>query len=229
MFQRIRFNLEKERMKKQEPKISLIASEPSSLNSSSPTSLSYPYQLENLASHMLKSVEWLSELKELHYVPYNSPNSLTIYSHTYWPSENKLLVTTKENNLKEVSFKQCSNYTTPIGLLEQQLESTETIYSSRSSESGENTSSARQGAARGEPNQNNSTLTDDTGHLMTSSMINPNTTTTSAEINESYLEPSLKIHKFPRIKSRTRSLVKVFTMLQLRDARWAVRGARTLL
>ena len=191
-------------MKKQEPKISLIASEPSSLNSSSPTSLSYPYQLENLASSMIKSVEWLGELKELHYVPYNSPNSLTIYSYTYWSSENKLLVTTKENNLKEVSFKQCLNYSTPIGMVDHNLESTETIYSNRSSESGDN-ASGKPGGAKAEPNQNNSTLTDDTSHLMTSSMINPQAATCAETV--SYLEPSLKIHKFPRIKSMIKHMM----------------------
>lgn len=54
----------------------------------------------NLANKLLKSCDWLNELEELHYFPYNSCNSLTIYSYKYWKSQNKLLVSTKENNLK---------------------------------------------------------------------------------------------------------------------------------
>jgi len=51
-----------------------------------------------------KSVEWLSNLRELNYFPYNSCNSLTIYSYKYWTSQNRLLFATKENNLKEAYF-----------------------------------------------------------------------------------------------------------------------------
>ena len=51
-----------------------------------------------------KSVEWLSSLRELNYFPYNSCNSLTVYSYKYWTSQNKLLFATKENNLKEAYF-----------------------------------------------------------------------------------------------------------------------------
>ena len=52
-----------------------------------------------------QSIEWFNELRELHYVPYNSCNSLTIYSYKYWFNENRFLVATKANNLKEFSFK----------------------------------------------------------------------------------------------------------------------------
>ena len=69
--------------------------------SSSSTSLSLVY----LKNSILKSAEWLNELRELHYVPYNSCNSLTIYSYKYWLNENKFLIATKANNLKEFYFK----------------------------------------------------------------------------------------------------------------------------
>ena len=45
-----------------------------------------------------------NSLKEIHYVPYNTSNSLTIYSYTRW--RNRVLVTTKENFVKEIYFKQ---------------------------------------------------------------------------------------------------------------------------
>lgn len=67
-----------------------------SSKSNSVNSLSHMY----LVNSMLKSFEWLNELREIHYVPYNSCNSLTIYSYKYWINENKFLVATKANNLK---------------------------------------------------------------------------------------------------------------------------------
>jgi hypothetical protein len=61
--------------------------------------------VNELASQIQKSCEWLAFLNELHYFPYNSCNSLTIYSYTYWPKHRAFLVSTKENNVKEISFK----------------------------------------------------------------------------------------------------------------------------
>ncbi len=63
-----------------------------------------------LTNKLIKLTENLFDLQELNYFPYNSCNSLTIYSYKYWQSQNKLLVSTKENNVKEISFKlaQCN-------------------------------------------------------------------------------------------------------------------------
>ncbi len=76
---------------------------PDSLSHKSDTSstLSMTY----LAKSMQKASEWLNELSECHYVPYNSCNSLTIFSYKYWESQNKFLVATKANNFKEFGFK----------------------------------------------------------------------------------------------------------------------------
>lgn len=74
-------------------------SSPSISNSSASLSLIY------LANSIAKSAEWLNDLRELHYIPYNSCNSLTIYSYKYWLSQNRFLVATKANSLKEFYFK----------------------------------------------------------------------------------------------------------------------------
>jgi hypothetical protein len=55
-------------------------------------------------SMLNKSVEWLAHLRELNYFPYNSCNSLTVYSYKYWTNQNRLIFATKENNLKEAYF-----------------------------------------------------------------------------------------------------------------------------
>jgi hypothetical protein len=70
-------------------------------NASSSTSSA----LNEVASQIQKSCEWLSFLNELHYFPYNSCNSLTIYSYKYWSKQRTFLVSTKENNVKEICFK----------------------------------------------------------------------------------------------------------------------------
>lgn len=57
-----------------------------------------------LAKKLVGSCEWLHSINELHYFSYNSCNSLTIYSYKFWPQKNSLLVSTKENNIKQVSF-----------------------------------------------------------------------------------------------------------------------------
>ncbi len=61
-------------------------------------------ELQPSSATLNKSVEWLSNLRELNYFPYNSCNSLTVYSYKYWTSQNRLLCATKENNLKEAYF-----------------------------------------------------------------------------------------------------------------------------
>ena len=74
-------------------------SSPSISDSSASLSLIY------LTNSILKSTEWLNDLRELHYIPYNSCNSLTIYSYKYWLNSNRFLVATKANSLKEFHFK----------------------------------------------------------------------------------------------------------------------------
>ena len=75
----------------------------SSLSAASESSVS----VDDLAISLQKSCDWLHVLNELHYFAYNSINSLTIYSHKFWPSQRTFLVSTKENNVKEVSFRAC--------------------------------------------------------------------------------------------------------------------------
>ena len=86
-----------------------------------------------LANSMHKSSEWLNELREIHYVPYNSCNSLTIYSYKYWQSENKFLVATKANNLKEFCFKSVLSANEDLS-----LDNIDFLFSNRSSVSSGN-------------------------------------------------------------------------------------------
>ena len=58
----------------------------------------------NSKSSNHKQNDWLNDLLELHYFAYNSCNSLTIYSYNYWTSQRKLIIATKENNIKEIFF-----------------------------------------------------------------------------------------------------------------------------
>ncbi len=44
-----------------------------------------------------------NNLKEIHYIPFNTSNSLTIYSYTKF--RNHVLTATKENFIKDVYFK----------------------------------------------------------------------------------------------------------------------------
>lgn len=99
-----------------------------STKSDSSSSLSMIY----LANSMLKASEWLNELSECHYVPYNSCNSLTIYSYKYWESQNKFLVATKANNLKEFCFKSV------LSASEDPIDNTDFVFSNRSSVSSSN-------------------------------------------------------------------------------------------
>ncbi len=47
---------------------------------------------------------FLNKLREVHYVPYSTSNSLTIYSYVLWAKMNRVLVATKELNFKEIYF-----------------------------------------------------------------------------------------------------------------------------
>lgn len=139
-----------------------------SIKSNSLSSLSLIY----LANSMHKSSEWLDELREIHYVPYNSCNSLTVYSYKYWKSENKFLVATKANNLKEFCFKSVLSANEDLS-----LDNTDFVFSNRSSVSSTNSNP---------PDEFNATSTDEK----------------STSHNElMYLEPHVKIHQFSKIKN----------------------------
>ena len=153
--------------------------------SDSSSSLSLIY----LADSMLKSVEWLNELRELHYVPYNSCNSLTVYSYKYWPSEKKILVATKANNLKEFYFRSV------LDSEDNSLDTGEFVFSNRSSVSSSTSNAVANNAAAAQE-----TLQPHKSSVVTSisteekSMSSPNALVT-------YLEPIVKIHHFNKIKS----------------------------
>jgi hypothetical protein len=134
--------------------------------------------LAMLANSILKSTEWLNELRELHYVPYNSCNSLTIYSYKYWPSQNKFLVATKANNLKEFHFN------TVLFNEDQSLD--EFVFSNRSSVS----SNASNSNTAADINQKTSTSTTREQN--------------SVQYELTYLEPCVKLHQLSKIKSTNR-------------------------
>jgi hypothetical protein len=71
----------------------------------SPPSQSSANAANELSSKIQRSCEWLTTLNELHYFPYNSCNALTIYSYAYWPAHHSFLISTKENNVKEMAFR----------------------------------------------------------------------------------------------------------------------------
>ena len=140
--------------------------------------------LAMLVNSMLKSTEWLNELRELHYVPYNSCNSLTIYSYKYWPNQNKFLVATKANNLKEFYFK------TVVSNEEPSLD--EFVFSNRSSVSS---------------NASNSNTAAESNQKLV------NTEKNSAQYELTYLEPCVKLHQFSKIKSKFQRFVIIIIII----------------
>lgn len=126
-----------------------------------------------LANSMHKSSEWLNELREIHYVPYNSCNSLTIYSYKYWQSENKFLVATKANNLKEFCFKSVLSANEDLS-----LDNIDFLFSNRSSVSSGNSNAPEE-------------------EIDSTSMDEKST----AHNELMYLEPYVKIHQLSKIKN----------------------------
>jgi hypothetical protein len=61
----------------------------------------------SLAQHLQFNL--LNKLREVHYVPYSTSNSLTIYSYVLWTKQNQVLVATKEQNFKEIYFRHVQN------------------------------------------------------------------------------------------------------------------------
>ena len=145
--------------------------------------------LAMLANSILKSTEWLNELRELHYVPYNSCNSLTIYSYKYWPSQNKFLVATKANNLKEFYFKTV--------LFNEDPSLDEFVFSNRSS------------VSSNASNSNNATA--DINPKTTTTTTEQN----SVQCELTYLEPCVKLHQFSKIKSSNIFCVFFFLLIEV--------------
>jgi hypothetical protein len=111
-----------------------------------------------ITSHFTNNSLNIFDLQELNYFPYNSCNSLTIYSYKYWKTQNSFLLSTKENNLKEINFNTCSQFSDRI--------------------------------CTNNKKEFKKCVPQDT------------TEDSNSEAKEKvYLEPSFKVHKFPRIKS----------------------------
>lgn len=156
--------------------------------SKSKTSSFSSINMTTLTNNLIKSCDWLNDLLELHYFAYNSCSSLTIYSYKYWSSQKKLLVSTKENNIKEIHF---SLVVIEDPIPEQHHSGAEgVVLSTRSSVSSSNSNSnarhddfgseSRKESISGVENKSNTSINDSEG---------------------SYLEPVYKIHKLPKIKS----------------------------
>lgn len=152
---------------------------------------------DNLANNLLKSCDWLNDLLELHYFAYNSCNSLTIYSYKYWSSQKKLLVSTKENNIKEIYFDLVINEET-VNNTNEQVASTNAdniLLSMRSSlSSGNSNSNTRHASVNNEEHTSNK--------IRKSSIEDSEAKSNMFLIDsdESYLEPVYKIHKLPKVK-----------------------------
>lgn len=135
----------------------------------------------NLTNNLLKNCDWLNDLLELHYFAYNSCNSLTIYSHKFWQNSRKLVVATKENNIKEVFFNQ---------VVEAVSENDQgKVLSTQSSISSGNSNSNQARKASSFESKSNMSINDSDG---------------------SYLEPVYKIHKLPKIKSEINSKNSIY-------------------
>ena len=151
----------------------------------------------NLTNNLVKSCDWLYDLLELHYFAYNSCNSLTIYSYKYLPSLKKILVSTKENNIKEIYFELFMNEDGVIGGGEHQSGANppeSALLSTRSSLSSGNSNPSTRHVSANNDDVNENSRKASTGHPDTKSNLSFN------EPEGSYLEPIYKIHKLPKIK-----------------------------
>jgi hypothetical protein len=172
-----------------------------SSNQSSLDSFSSLFSLApDLNLNLVKSHRWLNDLEELHYFPYNSCNSLTIYSYKYWEKENKFLVATKENNLKEVYFK---TYISSGSSDDLNIDNTGMVFSARSSVSSTNSNTTNEAKAKAELalSENETNLSSRKNSMINSTMAEDKSTSINDLISHSYLEPVFKIHKFSEITS----------------------------
>lgn len=153
----------------------------------------------NLSINIQKSFSWLFDLIELHFFPYNSCNSLTIYSYKYWPSERKIVVATKENNVKEVYFQNSYGSFTnneESSIENHMIDNTISPRSSVSSNASNPNQISNLIANDGEKNRkcsavNSTNMTDEKS----------NSNYSSTDLEYIYIEPVLKIHKFSKVKS----------------------------
>ena len=149
---------------------------------------------------MSKSNDWLNELRELHYMPYNSCNSLTIYSYKYWESQNRILIATKANNLKEFHFK------TVVSNGDTSLENIELVNSNRSSISSNNSNPISTNF-----NSNRESSLNNTANMSIQDGFKSTSVVNSTVVEEKpvfgpneieYLEPNVKVHQLNKIKSK---------------------------
>jgi hypothetical protein len=146
-----------------------------------------------LTQSLIKCSGWLYDLLELHYFAYNSCNSLTIYSHKFWNTRKRLLVATKENNLKEIYFKLAFNDEQPL-----LLDTLDACPSARSSfSSTENSSAAKFIAGDGSKEDESGC----SGHQKTLTNFDNKSNLSINDMDNCYLEPVNKIHKLSKIKS----------------------------
>lgn len=165
--------------------------------SKSKTSSFSSINMTSLTNNLVKSCDWLYDLLELHYFAYNSCNSLTIYSYKYLPSLKKILVSTKENNIKEIYFELFMNEDGAIGGGEHQSGANppeSALLSTRSSLSSGNSNPNTRHVSANNDDVNENIRKASTGHPDTKSNLSFN------EPEGSYLEPIYKIHKLPKIK-----------------------------
>lgn len=166
-----------------------------SLKSKNSSSISL--ENDSISNNIQKSLSWLFDLIELHFFPYNSCNSLTIYSYKYWLSERKIVVATKENNVKEVYFQNCFGSFTNNDESSIENHMIDSITSPRSSVS----------SNASNPNPNSNLATNDDEKNRKSSTVNSTNMTddrsnySSTDFDYNYIEPVLKVHKFSKVKS----------------------------
>lgn len=157
--------------------------------SKSKTSSFSSINMTSLTNTLAKSCDWLYELLELHYFAYNSCNSLTIYSYKYLPSQKKIIVSTKENNIKEIYFE--------LNYMNDEAPNAESVLvSTRSSISSSTNSNPNTRHASSNNEEGSESRKASTSHPETKSNLS------FGECDGSYLEPIYKIHKLPKIKCK---------------------------
>ena len=132
-------------------------------------------------------------------------NSLTIYSYKYWEKENKFLVATKENNLKEIYFKTCISSSPSDDF---NIENTGMVFSARSSVSSTNSNTTSANTTDDAKVKDEMMLNSIDGNfssrknsMINSTMVEEKSSSINDLVSQSYLEPVFKIHKFAEISS----------------------------
>jgi hypothetical protein len=162
---------------------------------SSSTSIISADTLQN-SKTQTKHYLYLDGLREVHYVPYCSCNAPTIYSYRYWERKRTFLLSTKANNFNFFSFKR-------VNQQQRQLQSLNDDSSNFDTFSGRNSFSSTI-SNNNTANINDSSL-NQVKNSFTNSQLTTDTDRSSINLNDIqnvYLEPNLKIHKFSKIKSK---------------------------